>query len=492
MSTSYIYGVGAFAAIGSLLFGFDTGIATTTIAHDSWKEYMGHPSKAATGAVVAVYIGGEAIGAILQTLIGDYLGRIRFMQLMCIIVTVGVTIQTASQGFGMFLAGRAIAGAAVGGLISTVPIYNSEISPPNIRGVVAGFSGVMIALGTSLSNWVGFACSYAPDGPVQWRLPLALQIPWGVILFFGLQFYLPDSARWLIRNGRDEEALRAFKRVRQELTVAEVEHEFTVMRQQILYEKETEVTSYREIFTRYRTRAMVSIAVQTMTSLTGVNVIQYYQTTLYKSLGINGHMILALAAIYGTVGLIANYFTTFYLADRWGRRPLLLFGLAAVILDEIYSAVMTRYFQHSDNRVGKGFAILGIYLFVVIYYGMINSTTWLYGAEVLPVSIRSKVMGLASFSHFAVNVGITEAGPSAFANIGYKYYFVFVGCTTFFFIFGLFYYKETKGKTLEEIAKVFSDKTYDDEKPEKLEDEEKREDEWRSVTSVNSEKDRAV
>ena len=75
----YTVGIAIFAAIGTFFFGFDTGIATTTIAHDSWVNYMGHPSDGLTGAVVAVYIAGEAVGALLQTLIGDKLGRIRFM-----------------------------------------------------------------------------------------------------------------------------------------------------------------------------------------------------------------------------------------------------------------------------------------------------------------------------------------------------------------------------------------------------------------------------
>jgi MFS family permease len=190
-----------------------------------------------------------------------------------------------------------------------------------------------------------------------------------------------------------------------------------------------------------------------MTSLTGVNVIQYYQTILFKSLGISSHMILALASVYGTLAFLSNVLTTRFLTDQWGRRKMILTGLTGIVIVEIYTAVMQHEFQDTGNKVGKGFTILGIYLFVVIYCtylrggpinarveanagkdGMLNSTTWLYGAEVLPVALRSKVMGLAAASHFIVNVGsesttsfcrwklltkhlVTEAGPSAFANI---------------------------------------------------------------------------
>ncbi|KAE8393279.1 MFS monosaccharide transporter [Aspergillus alliaceus] len=458
MAIWYSLGVAFFAAIGTFLFGFDTGIATTTIAHQSWIDYMKHPSKGLTGAVVAVYIAGEAVGALTQTAIADKLGRLRFMEMMCVIVTIGVVIQTASVNIGMFLAGRALAGYAVGGMVSTVPIYLSEISDPRYRGLIGGISGCGISLGTMASNWVGYACSFAPYGPVQWRLPLGVQIPWGIIMFFGLITFMPDSPRHLIRNGKIEQARDEYKRIRRDLRPGEMHRDLETMAAQIEYEMEREITSYREIFRLFRHRVLVSIAVQTMTSLTGVNVIQYYQTILYKSLGIDSHTILALAAVYGTIAFLVNCLTTKYLTDQWGRRKMLLSGLLGIIVIEIYAAVMQREFQNTDNRVGKGFAVLGIYLFVVAYYGMLNSTTWLYGAEVLPISLRSKIMGLASASHFIVNVAITEAGPSAFANIGENYYYVFVACSTFFLIVAYFYFPETKRKTLEEIAASFGDK----------------------------------
>lgn len=422
---------------------------------------MNNPSKGLTGAVVAVYIAGEALGSLTQTFIGDKLGRIRFMQMMCIVVTIGTVIQTASVNIGMFLAGRVLAGYAVGGMVATVPIYLSEISPPTHRGLIGGISGCGIALGTMASNWVGFACSYAPYGATQWRLPLGIQIPWGVIMFIGLSTFMPNSPRQLLRSGQVDYARREFVKIRRDLQSHEVQEEFALMHAQIEYEMSREITSYREVFVLFRRRALVSIAVQTMTSLTGVNVIQYYQTILYKSLGIEQHAILALAAVYGTVAFIANCVTTKWLTDQWGRRKMILAGLAGIIVIEIYAAVMQREFQNSDNSVGKGFAILGIYLFVVCYYGMLNSTTWLYGAEVLPIALRSKIMGLAAASHFIVNVAITEAGPSAFANIKENYYYVFVACTLFFLVVAYFYFPETKGKTLEEIASAFGDKVVD-------------------------------
>lgn len=274
MADWYTFGVALFAAIGTFLFGFDTGIATTTIAHQSWINYMHHPDAGLTGGVVAVYIAGEAGGALTQTFVADRLGRIRFMQMMCIVVTIGTAIQTAAINMGMFLAGRVLAGYAVGGLVGTVPIYLSEISAPHQRGLIGGISGCGIACGTMTSNWVGFACGFAKNGTVQWRLPLAIQIPWGIILFLGLATFIPNSPRQLIRNGKIEEARIEFIKIRRDLHSQEVLQEFALMHAQIEYEMEREIKSYAEIFKLFRHRALASIAVQTMTALTGVNVIQ--------------------------------------------------------------------------------------------------------------------------------------------------------------------------------------------------------------------------
>ncbi|CAD0041260.1 unnamed protein product [Aureobasidium pullulans] len=303
------------------------------------------------------------------------------------------------------------------GLVGTVPIYLSEISSPEHRGLIGGISGCGIAFGTM-----------------------------------------------------------EFLKIRRDLHPQSAYQEFALMRAQIEYEVEREVKSYKEIFKLFRHRALVSIAVhtffnpspptiaprgkyadkflsRTMTSLTGVNVIQVAilmkPAILYKSLGIGSKQILALAGVYGTVAFFSNAITTTYLTDQWGRRKMILTGLGGIVLVEIYAAVMQREFQQTDNQVGKGFAILGIYLL---------STTWLYGAEVLPIALRSRVMGLAAASHFIVNVGITEAGPSAFSHIRENYYYVFVGCSLFFLIIAYLYFPETRRKTLEEIAAAFGDK----------------------------------
>jgi hypothetical protein len=169
------------------------------------------------------------------------------------------------------------------GMVATVPIYLSEISAPSTRGLIGGISGCGISLGTMMSNWVGFACSYASYGPVQWRLwvvptspsggrgpllaqigsadkfssPLGIQIPWGIILFIGLATFMPNSPRQLIRWGKIEEARLAFMRIRRDLGSHEMHEEFSLMRRQIEFEQQREIKSLGEVFKLFRHRALV-------------------------------------------------------------------------------------------------------------------------------------------------------------------------------------------------------------------------------------------
>lgn len=179
-------------------------------------------------------------------------------------------------------------------MIATVPVYLSEVSAPHNRGLIAGLSGLGISCGTMASNWVGFACEYAPYGTLQWRLPLAIQIPWGIILFIGLSTFMPNSPRELVKWGKVDEARREFGRIRNDLQSHEAQAEFALMRQQIEFEVNRENLTYVQIFKLYRYRVAVyvalicpnrschrfadefarSVGATTMQALTGVNVIQ--------------------------------------------------------------------------------------------------------------------------------------------------------------------------------------------------------------------------
>ncbi|CAE6432422.1 unnamed protein product [Rhizoctonia solani] len=453
---SYTVLCAIFVSVGSYLFGYDSGVMTTTIAQDSFKAYFDHPSQRIIGALVSTYIAGEAIGACFAAWSCDALGRRHTIAIAAATATVGTVIQTAAVHIGMLICGRIITGMAVGCMILTVPVYNSEISPPQHRGLLVGLSGQLIGMGSLVANWVGYASSYAPESAkdFRWRFPLAMQIPPGLIVFAGIWF-LPYSPRWLITQGRESEAYSALKRLMGSDDET-FEVEFNRMKEQIKLEKAREVKSFSEIWKRYRRRVLVSVAVQTCTSLSGVNVISYYQTILYAGVGITGKTVLLLSGAYGTLGPLVNL-VSLWKVDSWGRTRSLFWGAVGLVVDLTLVMILTRFYAGTTNAVGQGFVIAFIFCYTVIYYLGFNSVTWIYGAEVLPVHIRSKGNALAAFSHFIFNIAVNQAAPTAFVNIGYRFYALFIALNLCTAIIVWAYFPETKGLSLEEIAVLFGD-----------------------------------
>jgi len=147
-----------------------------------------------TGAIVSTYSAGNVIGGVASGFVNNAYGRRFAMSLSASLAIIGAIIQAASNGVPMMIAGRIIAGIATGFLLSTMPIYISEIAPPKIRGRLVGVQGMIDAIGFFLANWVGYGGSFA-KGNAQWRIPLAMQIPAAVLLLILVQF-LPQSPRW--------------------------------------------------------------------------------------------------------------------------------------------------------------------------------------------------------------------------------------------------------------------------------------------------------
>ncbi|KDN36024.1 hypothetical protein RSAG8_11110, partial [Rhizoctonia solani AG-8 WAC10335] len=402
---------------------------------------------------------GEAIGACFAAWSCDALGRRHTIAIAAAAATIGTVIQAAAVHIGMLICGRIITGMAVGCMVLTVPVYNSEISPPQHRGLLVGFSGQLIGVGSFVANWVGYASSYAPESAkdFRWRFPLAMQIPPGLIVFAGIWF-LPYSPRWLITQGRENEAYSALKRLMGSGD-ENFEVEFNRMKEQIKLEKAREVKSLSELWKRYRRRVLVSVAVQTCTSLSGVNVISYYQTVLYAGVGITGKTVLLLSGAYGTLGPLANLISL-WKVDSWGRTRSLFWGAVGLVVDLTLVMALTRFYAGTTNSVGQGFIIAFIFCYTIIYYLGFNSVTWIYGAEVLPVHIRSKgnaFSKVAAFSHFIFNIAVNQAAPTAFTNIGYRFYALFIALNLCTAVIVWAYFPETKGLSLEEIAVLFGD-----------------------------------
>lgn len=458
LSTHFI--IRTFATVGSLIYGYDSGIISTTLGQDTFPTYFKNPSTSVTGAIVSTYSGGQGIGNLTGGYLGDKLGRKKTIWLASILALIGAVLQTAAVNIEMFIVGRIIAGYAIGLVYAVSSIYNAEIAAPNSRGLTVGLQTQLISLGYALSNWIGVFGSFA-KGNAQWRVPLGIQCVPAVILIIGL-FWLPESPRWLVQHGQDERAREVLKLLHSDLGGDNgedfSEREYTQIKQQIEYEREVDIKSWWVLFTKssYRYRLLLGIGVQVFLQTSGSSVINYYQTSLFKGVGIVGRDVLWLSAGYGMMGPIANAICLMYI-DKVGRKLPLAWTSVALVIDMILIMVFAKEFAMSTNKVGQGFTIAWIFVFSIIFSLGYNAIQLVYIAEIFPTALRSRATAICCFIGTAVGVLLNQLSPRAFEAIGWKYYFVFIACDAVAALCFFLFYPETKGKTLEEMADLFGD-----------------------------------
>ncbi|KAH6692139.1 general substrate transporter [Leptodontidium sp. MPI-SDFR-AT-0119] len=454
-----------FACTGSFLFGYDAGVMTDVIASKNFLAFFSTTKDSPIiGAINSTFNGGAVFGALQGGLTMDRFGRKITILMGSLICLVGALLQSSAQNLAMILVGRIFTGWAVGLLSMAVPVYNSECAAPKIRGFIVGLSQQMIGIGFIVSTWVGYGSGTAPaSSSIQWRLPLAFQCIPCAILAAGIMF-MPESPRHLMETDREEEALRVLRKLH--FTGAnddEVMQEFHEIKTTIAAEKAITVPGWRIMFTvkQWRTRLLHGVAVQCFTQFTGINVIGYYQTTMYDALGITGNRNLLVAGIYNCMGPLANLIFIVFMIDRIGRRKPLLWGTIGITIALICEAVVNS--QIDTENPQKGLSIAGVFFLfcvTVIFSFSWGPISWVYMSEVMPMQIRARGNAFATgIGNWLVSTFWAQVSPTALKELTWKFYFLFVAwniVVTFPVVFFLF--KETKQVSLEDIDLLFGER----------------------------------
>lgn len=292
----------------------------------------------------------------------------------------------------------------------------------------------------------------------QYRFPVGLQIFWAVTLLCG-SFFLPESPRYLIEKSKDDEALALMKRFRRDVDDEFIQKEFTQMREQIHWERENEESNLRGILSKpsYRKRLLLGCAVQFGQQICGISAINYYQTIMYKSLGIKGHTVLALAGVWGILGPLSNALCLMFMIDRIKRRTLLFWGSIGQAVDIGIVMIFVAVYGGGPNKAANAFGVFFLLMFDIIFSITWNSGTPVYCTEIFPTQIRATGGAISTFISFVVQVILAQASPTALANVGWRYYVFFIVMNLVVAGGVWFLLPETKGKTLEEISEVFGD-----------------------------------
>ncbi|KAK1233018.1 hypothetical protein PQX77_003820 [Marasmius sp. AFHP31] len=445
-----LYAISVFASLGVFLFGYDQGVMSGIITGPHFRTYFKNPDAFQIGTMVAVLEVGAFITAVAAGRIGDVIGRKGTLFCGAVVFTVGGAVQTFTNGFGVMIVGRVISGFGVGLLSTIVPIYQSEISPPNHRGALACVEFTGNIIGYSFSVWFDYFCSFI-ENDWSWRLPLFMQCVIGAILAGG-SLLLPESPRWLIDTDKDEAGMKILV----DLHGGDPEDlgamaEFREIKDTVMKER-GEPRSYAVMWQKYKRRVLLAMSSQAFAQLNGINVISYYAPRVFEEAGWIGREAILMTGINSIIYVLSTL-PPWILVDHWGRRAILLSG--AVIM--AISLGATGWWMYIDvPRTPKAVVICVIIYNAAFGYSW-GPIPWLYPPEIMPLAFRAKGVSLSTSTNWAFNFLVGEATPMLQELIEWRLYPMhgfFCICS---FILVYFLYPETKGVPLEEMDAVFGE-----------------------------------
>ncbi|KAI0343097.1 MFS monosaccharide transporter [Trametopsis cervina] len=466
-----------FAAFAGILYGYDTGTISGITAMKDWLRLFGEPTtdtlthptgyfitSGKQSLVTSILSAGTFVGALIGAPVADSLGRRGGVFVATLVFSTGVALQTGCHQWAAFIIGRVIAGLGVGLVSTLIPMYQSECSPKWIRGaVVAGYQWA-ITIGLLLASVVNNATKDRDDHSA-WRIPTAIQLIWAFILTIGM-IWLPESPRFLIKKGRDADAVRSLTRLTSlSATDPEVELELQDIRAALEEEKAHGESSYLDCFrpshNKIVLRTLSGIFIQAWQQLTGINFIFYYGTTFFQNSGIKDPFLISVATN------IVNVFMTLpgmWAIERFGRRSLLIYGAIVMCICEFLVAIIGVTISVTDTAGQKALIAL-VCIYIAAFASTWGPVAWVVVGEIFPLNVRAKAISLSSASNWLWNFGIGYAtpylvnvGPGS-AGLQSKVFFIWGSTCACCAIFAFFCIPETKGLSLEQIDLLYQNST---------------------------------
>ncbi len=434
---AYIYRIASVAALGGLLFGFDTAIINGAIVflkrQFGWTEW--ETEIAASSLLLGCVFGVSLAGAL-----SDWLGRRRLLFGSAILFAVSSLATALPNTLGQFCAARLVAGAAIGMASMLSPLYIAEISPAAIRGRLVSLNQLAIVSGILISYIVGWLL--AGLGEQSWRWMFASAVVPSLLFVFALIF-VPESPRWLAKEGRDGEGLEVLRRVGEAAPgerMAEIKESLA-----------QETGSLAELFQPgIRWLLLIGITLAVLQQVTGINTILYYGSIIFTEQVGEKSASAALFAnvVIGAMNLVCTIAALFVI-DRIGRKKLLLIASGGM---GISLAALGLLFQSNAS------AAIPILLLILCYVASFSigmgPGVWVVLSELFPTKIRGRAMSLATIALWSACLLITLTFLSLVKAItAAGAFWVYALMCGFTFMFVWRFIVETKGKTLEEIER---------------------------------------
>lgn len=441
----------AFAAtFGAILFGYDTGVINGAL------PFMAEPTQlnltpATEGLVASAVLFGAAIGSLLCGKLSDVYGRRKMLLVLSILFIISTLGCALSPTFEIIVVFRFILGLGVGGASVIVPAYLAEAAPTNSRGRYVTQNELMIVVGATLAFVMNAILGiYFGNLDHIWRYMIALAIIPAICLFVGM-YKMPESPRWLVRQGRISEALETMNKIRNnpKEAIAELEE----IKMTIEQEGNQKVNLNELAIPWIRRIIFIAIGIAMCNQLGAINSIIYYGTQILQNAGFGRDAAFIGNIANGVISIIAT-FIGIHLIGKRARRTLLMLGFISVVICHIIIGTSTLFFSHEPYF--PYFILVMTVTFVFCNQCFIGPLTWLLVSEILPLRLRGTGMGIAILFQWLTNfiIGLTFPVLLNSIGLGYTFYiFAIIGLIALIFV--KIFVPETKGRSLEKIEENF-------------------------------------
>ena len=443
-SNRFILRLALIAALGGFLFGYDTGVISGALLY---IEPDLHPSSFEAQAFVGALLVGAVLGAAMSGWSADGLSRRRTKIIAGAIYVLGAIGSAVAQSPWELIWARFILGIAVGAASFVAPLYISELAPKRIRGGVTSFNQLMVVTGIFVSYIVNWAFGGAA-GNWRWMLGLAA-IP-GAALAVGMYFQ-PFSPRWLVAQGRDDEAEEVLRRARD--SDEEVEEELKEIE-----EEAGSRSSLRDLLSPgVRAMVVIGLVMAIAQQLIGVNTVIYYAPTILKLTGLSTSSAITQALSVGITNVIFTIVAVLIL-DRVGRRPLLIFGTIGCVFALVALGI---FFASSTLKHDfSGLALICLIVYIGSFAIGLGPVFWLMISEIFPLKVRSAAMSVSTIANWASNFLVATFFLTLTGAITIEgTFWLYAGFGVAAILFFAFRLPETKNRSLEEISEEVTDET---------------------------------
>jgi sugar porter (SP) family MFS transporter len=452
LNLGYIWLICAVAALGGLLFGWDWVVIGG--AKPFFQRYFQLESEAQIGWANSCALIGCLVGALVSGASSDKFGRKRLLILSALLFVVTSLGNALAGSFSIFIFWRMLGGVAIGLASSLSPMYIAEVAPAPMRGKLVSINQLTIVVGILLAqviNWwlvrklpAGATDEFIRNswfGQSGWRWMFGLTAAPSLLFFLGM-FAVPESPRWLAKNGAPEQARKVLTKIGGEKYGAEAlqEIEATLASEEIRHVRLADLLD-----PKMAQVLVLGVTLAVFQQWCGINVIFNYAEEIFKAAGYDISSVLSNIAWTGSVNLVFT-FVALGMVDRAGRRPLMLFGAAGLAL--IYTALGLCY----ANGL-KGLPVLLLVLAAIGCYAMsLAPVTWVVISEIFPNRIRGAAMSVAVCALWVACFILTDTFPLLNARLGAAgTFWLYAAICVLGFIFIKIKLPETKGRTLEQI-----------------------------------------